>query len=140
MNKLLATLIAGAFAVASTAALAQQPKLGAGLQKAEEKNPKGTGTAYQNPAAEPQRGVQAGKEDAKNVKESKAEGPRPKVKYDEKAAQKLTDTSPTVEAQKGTVAASKAESPKRQRMPDIKSLTPEERAQLRRELDKLSTP
>jgi len=75
-----------------------------------------------------------------NVDASKMD-PRTKAKYDEKQQQLNSNNSATNPAQqKANVAASKAQSPTRTKMPDIKSMTPAERAELRRELDKLSTP
>ena len=63
-----------------------------------------------------------------------------KAKFDEQQAQSLSRSNQGTADQKANVAASKAQSPKRERLPDIKSLTPAERAQLMKELQKLSTP
>ena len=147
MNKLLATLIAGTFAVGASSAFAQgaMPKQDAGtgtptpaMKKEEAKDPKGFGAAYQNPAAEK---TQAEKSQAGAAAVAKSkEQPRVKSKYDEKAAQALVDTGTNPAQQKANVAASKAQSPKREKMPDIKSLTKEQRAELLRQLQKESTP
>ena len=142
MNKLLATLIAGTFAVVSTAAIAQGAVTApgaAGMAKEEKKDPKGSGAAYANPAAEKTQAEKSAA-GAAEVAKSKTQ-PKTKAKYDEKAAQAISDNSATDPAQaKANVAASKAQSPTRVKMPNVKDMTPEQRAQLRRELDKLSTP
>ena len=66
--------------------------------------------------------------------------PKTKARYDEKAAQSLSDNSATDPAQaKANVAASKAQGP-REKMPNIKNLTKEQRAELLRQLQKESTP
>ena len=156
MNKLLATLIAGMFAVVSTAAMAQatapaatdkaatdkmaadkdkmdkdkmdKDKMSKTKSKFDEKSAQDLSRNSPNPA------------DAKaNVDRSKMDV-RTKAKYDEKAAQSLSRESATDPAQaKANVAASKASGP-RQKLPNVKDLTPEQRKQLMQELQKLSTP
>jgi len=130
MNKLLASLIAGAVAVASSAVLAQTPAPTAPAK------PKLTEQELQDLSRNSTNPAQA----KANVDASKMD-PRTKAKYDEKQQQLNSNNSATNPAQqKANVAASKAQSPTRTKMPDIKSMTPAERAELRRELDKLSTP
>jgi len=147
MNKLLATLVAGTFAVGASSAFAQgtMPPAqtapsppSAAMKKEAAKDPKGSAAAYNNPAAE-QTQAQKSEAGAAAVAKSK-EQPRTKSKYDEKAAQALVDTGTNPAQQKANVAASKAQSPKREKMPDIKSLTKEQRAELLRQLQKESTP
>ena len=131
MNKLLATLVAGTFAVVASSAFAQTPlpaetaKPGTPMAKEMAKDPKGSAAAYNNPAAEV-RQEQKSQAGAAAVAKSK-EQPRTKAKYDEKAQQALSDTNVDTAQQKANVAASKASGP-RQKMPDIKSLTKEQRA------------
>lgn len=132
MNRLLAALIAAAFGVVSAAAVAQ------GTTGMQQKDSKGAGAAYANPAAE-KTAAEKAKEASMAVQKSKGD-PRTRSKFDEQTAQALSRTSTDPAQAKANVSASKAQSPKRTRMPDIKSMTPEERAQLRRELDKLATP
>jgi hypothetical protein len=141
MNKLLATLIAGTFAVVSTAAIAQGALTApgaAGMAKEEKKDPKGSAAAYANPAAEKTQAEKSAA-GAAEVAKSKTQA-KTKTKYDEKAAQALSSSDPTIGQQKANVAASKAQSPTRVKMPDIKSLTKEQRAELLRQLQKESTP
>lgn len=147
MNKLLATLIAGTFAVGASSAFAQgaMPSQDAGsgkatpaMKKEEAKDPKGYGAAYQNPAAEK---TQAEKSQAGAAATAKSkEQPRTKSKFDEKSAQELSSNSATNPAQqKANVAASKAASPKREKMPDISKLTKEQQNELLRQLQKQNT-
>jgi hypothetical protein len=153
MNKLLATLIAGVFAAVSTAVVAQTatpapapapaPSVG---EKAKEDIKKAQSTDKAKTFAEKQKALQDASRNSPNPADQKANvdaskmQSRTKAKYDEKAAQGLSDTS-TDEAQaKANVAASKAQSAKREKMPDIKSLTKEQRAELLRQLQKESTP
>lgn len=137
MNKLLASLIAGAVAVASSAVMAQTPAPTPTPAPTAPAKPKLTEKELQDLSRNSTNPAQA----KANVDASKMD-PRVKPpKYDEKTAQSLSDNSATNPAQqKANVAASKAQSPTRVKMPDIKSMTPAERAELRRELDKLSTP
>jgi hypothetical protein len=108
------------------------------MAKEEKKDPKGSGAAYANPAAEKTQAEKSAA-GAAEVAKSKAQ-PRTKTKYDEKSAQALSDNS-TDEAQaKANVAASKAQSAKRVKMPNVKDLTPEQRKELMRQLQQLSTP
>jgi len=74
-----------------------------------------------------------------NVDKSKMD-PKTKTTFDEKAAQAASSNSPNPADQKANVAASKAASPKRNRLPNVKDLTPAERAQLMKDLQKASTP
>jgi hypothetical protein len=150
MNKLLATLIAGVFAAVSTAAVAQStsppaaPSEGAKLKedlKKAQSTPKAKAFSKEQQQLEDLSRNSPNPADQKaNVDASKMQ-PRTKAKYDEKAAQSLSDNSATDPAQaKANVAASKAQSAKREKMPDIKSLTKEQRAELLRQLQKESTP
>ena len=154
MNKLLATLIAGLFAAVSTAAVAQTatpapapaPAPSAG-EKVKEDLKKAQSTPKAKAFSKEEQQLQDLSRNSPNPAEQKANvdaskmQPRTKAKYDEKAAQSLSDNSATDPAQaKANVAASKAESAKRVKMPDIKSLTKEQRAELLRQLQKESTP
>lgn len=147
MNKLLATLIAGTFAVGASSAFAQgaMPSQDAGsgkatpaMKKEEAKDPKGYGAAYQNPAAEK---TQAEKSQAGAAATAKSkEQPRTKSKYSEQSAQELSSNSATNPAQqKANVEASKAASAKREKMPDLSKLTKEQKQELYRQLQKENT-
>src|SRR5437660_7035125 len=95
MNKLLATLIAGTFAVVSTAAVAQGAVTApgaAGMAKEEKKDPKGSAAAYSNPAAEKTQAEKSTAGAAEAAK-SKAQPKAAKGKYDEKSAQDVTRES-----------------------------------------------
>jgi Spy/CpxP family protein refolding chaperone len=141
MNKLLATLIAGTFAVVSTAAMAQGAATApgaAGMAKEEKKDPKGSGAAYANPAAE-QTAADKAKEGKMNVDKSKMQS-KTKTKYDQKSAEGLSDNSTNEAQAKANVDASKAMSAKRVKMPNVKDMTPEQRKELMRQLQQLSTP
>jgi hypothetical protein len=134
-------LIAGTFAVVSTAAIAQGAATApgaAGMAKEEKKDPKGSGAAYANPAAE-QTQAQKSAAGAAEATKSKAQ-PKTKTKFDEKAAQDASRESTNPADAKAAVAASKAQSPTRVKMPNVKDLTPEQRKQLMKELQELSTP
>lgn len=147
MNKLLATLIAGTFAVVASSAFAQGTMPPAqtapspaspAMKKEMAKDPKGSAAAYANPAAE-QTQAQKSEAGAAAVAKSKEQA-RTKSKFDEKAAQELSSNSATNPAQaKANVAASKAQSPKRERMPDINKLTKEQQNELLRQLQKANT-
>jgi len=66
--------------------------------------------------------------------------PKSKAKYNEKTAQELSSNSATDPAQaKANVAASKAASPTREKMPDLSKLTKEQKQQLYRQLQKENT-
>ena len=141
MNKLLATLIGGTVAVVASSAFAQAGVAGTpspAMQKEAAKDPKGSAAAYANPAAE-QTQAQKSQAGAAAVAKSK-EQPRTKSKFDEKSAQELSSNSATNPAQqKANVAASKAASPKREKMPDISKLTKEQQNELLRQLQKQNT-
>jgi len=156
MNKLLASLIAGTFAVVSTAAMAQSTpapaaptpapaapsdaqKLKDDLKKAQSTEKAKKFSAEEQQLQDLSRNSPNPNQQKANVDASKMQ-PRTKAKYDEKAAQALSDTSTNEAQAKANVAASKAESAKRVKMPDIKSLTKEQRAELLRQLQKESTP
>ena len=151
MNKLLATLIAGMFAVVSTAAMAQATapaatdkaatdKMAADKDKMDKDKMSKTKSKFDEKSAQDLSRNSPNPADAKaNVDKSKMDV-RTKAKYDEKAAQSLSRESATDPAQaKANVAASKASGP-RQKLPNVKDLTPEQRKQLMQELQKLSTP
>jgi hypothetical protein len=153
MNKLLATLIAGVFTAVSTVAVAQTAtpaptpapapstgeKLKQDLKKAESTPKAKAFSKEEQQLQDLSRNSPNPAEQKANVERSKME-PRTKAKYDEKAAQALSDTSTNEAQAKANVAASKAESAKRVKMPDIKSLSKEQRAELLRQLQKESTP
>ena len=143
MNKLLAILIAAAFTVVSTAALAQnamqkdEAKIKADL-KAAQSTDKAKAFAEKEKAAQDLSRNSPNPADQKaNVDASKTQ-PRTKAKYDEKAAQSLSDNSATDPAQaKANVAASKASGP-RQKV-DLSKLSKQEKQDLLRQLQKEST-
>src|SRR5437016_12941935 len=153
MNKLLATLIAGVFAAVSTAAVAQTatpapapapaPSVG---EKAKEKVEKAQTTPKAKAFSKEEQQLQDLSRNSPNPADQKPNvdaskmQPKTKAKYDEKAAQALSDNSTNEAQAKANVAASKAQSAKREKMPDIKSLTKEQRAELLRQLQKESTP
>jgi hypothetical protein len=145
MKKLLAALIAGTFAVVSSAAVAQtavqkeEAKIKADLKKAQSTDKAKKFAAEEKQFQDLSRQSTDPAQAKANVDRSKMD-PKTKAKYDEKAAQALSRESTDPAQAKADVAASKAQSAKRSRMPDIKSLTKEERAQLLRELQKESTP
>jgi hypothetical protein len=126
MNKLLAFLIAGTFA---TAVAAQAP---ATTDKA--RIPVG--------GADAQTATQAAKQAQKDVAVSKTEPKVAKPQYKDPAVQSALQNSPAqgsatdnqAQAAKN-VAASKAASPTREKMPNIKNMTPEQRAELRKQLE-----
>jgi len=152
MNKLLATLIAGTFAVVSTAAIAQTatpapapapaPSVG---EKAKEKVKAAQSTdkakafsAQEKAAQDASRNSPPPGEQKANVDASKTQ-PRTKARYDEKAQQGLSDSGGTNPAEaKANVAASKASGP-RQKV-DISKLSKQEKQDLLRQLQKESTP
>ena len=155
MNKLLATLIAGTFAVVSTTAIAQTatpapapapapaPSVG---EKAKEKVEKAQTTPKAKAFSKEEQNLQDLSRNSPNPADQKANveasktQPKTKARYDEKAAQSLSDNSATDPAQaKANVAASKAQGP-REKMPNVKNLTKEQRAELLRQLQKESTP
>jgi hypothetical protein len=140
MNKLIATLLAGAFAVFSTAAVAQStapapaPADKAKRPPLDLKTQQDLSRNSPNPA------------DQKSAVEQSKMGPKPtkpntKDPATFKAAQDLSRDGGTnpVEA-KANVDASKAASTKRQRLPNVKDLTPQERAALLKQLQEQSKP
>ena len=153
MNKLLASLIAGVFAAVSTAAVAQTAtpaptpapapsageKLKQDLKKAESTPKAKAFSKEEQQLQDLSRNSPNPAEQKANVDASKMQ-PRTKAKYDEKAAQALSDTSTNEAQAKANVEASKAQSAKRVKVPDIKSLSKEQRAELLRQLQKESTP
>ena len=156
MNKLLVTLIAGTFAAVSTAAIAQSAtppaaptappaapsepqKLKEDLKKAQSTDKAKKFSAEEQQLQDLSRNSPNPNQQKANVEASKMQ-PKTKTKYDEKAAQGLSDNSTNEAQAKANVAASKAQSAKREKMPDIKSLTKEQRAELLRQLQKESTP
>ncbi len=130
MNKLLATLVAGTFAVVASSAFAQAPAPAAAPAKPKY-DEKSAQELSSNSATNP---AQA----KANVEKSKMD-PKSKAKYDESTAQSLSSNSATDPAQaKANVAASKASGP-REKMPDLKKLTKEQKQELYRQLQKEST-
>jgi len=96
MNKLLVTLIAGAFAAASTVAIAQSEaaKLKEDIKKAQD-TPKAKAFAEQQKAMQDaSKSDMSSQQQKANVDASKME-PRTKAKYNEKAAQELSSNSAT---------------------------------------------
>ncbi len=155
MNKLLATLVAGTFAVAASSAFAQgtapapAPAPAApptAMEKAKDdlKKAQGSEKAQKFKAEEQQlqdlsRNSPNPAQQKANVDKSKMD-PRTKAKYDEKTAQSLSSNSATDPAQaKANVDASKAQSAKREKMPDLSKLTKEQKEQLYRQLQKENT-
>lgn len=137
MNKLLATLVAGTFAVVASSAMAQGTPSPA-MQKEAAKDPKGSAAAYSNPAAEKTQ-AEKSKEGAAAAAMSK-EQPRTKAKYDEKSQQAISDNTPAADLnQKANVEASKKQSAKREKMPDLSKLTKEQKQELYRQLQKENT-
>ena len=136
MNKLLATLVAGTFAVVASSAIAQAPATG--MAKEAAKDPKGAATAYQNPAAEK---TQAEKSKAAAAEAAATKNtPKDRPKYNQAGAEAISDNTPAADAnQKGNVAASKAMAPKREKMPDLSKLTKEQKQELYRQLQKEAT-
>src|SRR5438874_6640723 len=150
MNKLLVTLIAGTFAAVSTAAIAQSPappaaptppaaapsegqKLKEDLKKAQSTDKAKKFSAEEQQLQDLSRNSPNPNQQKANVEASKMQ-PKTKARYDEKAAQSLSDNSATDPAQaKANVAASKAQGP-REKMPNVKNLTKEQRAELLRQL------
>ena len=138
MNKLLAMLVAGTFAVVASSAFAQgtTPAPATPAAPAKAAKPKYDEKTAQelssNSATNP---AQA----KANVERSKMD-PRTKAKYDEKTAQSLSSNSATNPAQaKANVAASKEQSAKREKMPDLSKLTKEQKDELYRQLQKQNT-
>ena len=146
MNKLLATLVAGTFAVVASTAFAQ------GTTPATPATPPTTMEKAKEPmkAARPKYDEKAAQDLSRNsatdpatakanVDKSKMD-PKSKGKYDEKTAQSLSNNSATDPAQaKANVAASKAQSPTREKMPNLKNLTKEQKQELYRQLQKENT-
>jgi hypothetical protein len=150
MNKLLATLVAGTFAVASTAALAQgttptaEEKMKMEADKAKSSLKAAQSTDKAKAFSEKEKALQDASRNSPNpldqktaVEKSKMD-PKMKSKYDEKAAQDLSKSDMSSSQQKANVAASKAQGP-REKMPNIKNLTKEQRAELLRQLQQEST-
>ncbi|MEO5764430.1 MAG: hypothetical protein ABIR52_03900 [Casimicrobiaceae bacterium] len=145
MNKLLATLVAGTFAVVASSAFAQGTTPST-MEKAKEDVNKmqNTDKAKKFKADEKQlqdlsRNSPNPADQKMNVDKSKMD-PKTKAKFDEKAAQELSRNSATNQADaKANVAASKASGP-REKMPDIKKLSKEQRAELLRQLQMESKP
>jgi len=150
MNKLLATLIAGTFAAVSTVAVAQSatpapaPTEKSAAEKAKEKVKAAQSTDKAKAFDEKQKAAQDASRNSPNPAEQKANvdaskmQPRTKAKYDEKAAQGLSDNSATDPAQaKANVAASKASGP-RQKI-DLSKMSKQEKQDLLRQLQKEST-
>jgi hypothetical protein len=147
MNKLLATLVAGTFAVVSTGAVAQtlqqdikkdEAKMKADLKAAQSTDKAKKFAEQEKQLQDISKADQGTAQQKANVERSKMD-PRTKAKYDEKAAQALSTTGTNPDQAKANVAASKAQGP-REKMPDIKKLSKEQRAELLRQLQKESTP
>jgi hypothetical protein len=154
MNKLLATLVAGTFAVAASSAFAQgttppttppatppstMEKAKDNLQKAQSSDKAKAFAEKEKSAQDLSRNSPNPADQKANVEKSKMD-PRTKAKYDEKAAQSLSSNSATDPAQaKANVDASKMQSAKREKMPNLKNLTKEQKQELYRQLQKENT-
>ena len=133
MNKLLATLVAGTFAVVASSAFAQGTPAPADTTKMDAK----TKAKYDEKAAQDLSRNSANPADAKaNVDKSKMDA-KSKAKYDEAQAQKLSTTSTDPSQAKANVDASKMQ--QRQKMPDLSKLTKEQKQELYRQLQKENT-
>ena len=129
MNKLLATLVAGTFAVVASSAFAQGTAP-ADTTKMDTK----AKAKYDEKAAQDLSRNSANPADAKaNVDKSKMDA-KSKAKYDEAQAQKLSTTSTDPSQAKANVDASKMQ--QRQKMPDLSKLTKEQKQELYRQLQK----
>ena len=131
MNKLLATLVAGTFAVVASSAYAQTP--------APEKpvRPK-IDLKEQQKLSDTNSGVNTAEQAKVNVEKSKMQ-PKDRPKYNQQAAEKLSDQNAgDAQNQKANVAASKASGP-RQKI-DISKMSKQEKQELLRQLQKESTP
>ena len=132
MNKLLATLVAGTFAVVASSAFAQGATAPADTTKMDAK----TKAKYDEKAAQDLSRNSANPADAKaNVDKSKMDA-KSKAKYDEAQAQKLSTTSTDPSQAKANVDKSKMDSAKREKMPDLSKLTKEQKQELYRQLQK----
>lgn len=147
MNKLLASLVAGTFAVVASSAFAQTPAPMATpstAEKAKEKMDSMQKTDKAKSFAEKEKTLQDlsrnspnPAEQKMNVDKSKME-PKVKAKYDEKAQQALSDKAGTDPAMmKENVAKSKAQGP-RQKI-DLSKMSKQEKQDLYRQLQKEST-
>ena len=136
MSKLPVILMAGALAVTSSYVFGQAA--------APPMTPKdrGSAAAYQNPAAEKTQAEKA-REGMSTVEKSKADAKavKPDVKDPDtlKRAQALSASGTNQEEAKANVAKSQGSGP-RAKMPNIKDLTPEQRNELRRQLQEQSKP
>jgi len=129
MNALLATFVAGTVAVWSAEILAQSTTEQRGA------------AAYQNPAAQ-QRQDEKAKAAMKNVERTKNDpkAAKPDVRDPNtlKAAQGLSSSSTNAVEAKANVDRSKQQP--RSKMPNVKDLTPQEREELKRQLQEQSKP
>ena len=129
-------LIAGSLSVASSYVLGQAATTPMTPKE------RGAAAAYQNPAAE-QTQAQKSKEAMSAAEKAKmdAKAAKPNVKDPDalKRAQALSSSGTNPAEAKANVAKSKA-SGKRQKMPNIKDLPPEERDAMRRQMQEQSKP
>ena len=148
MNKLLATLVAGTFAVVASSAFAQgttPPATPSAAEKAKENLQKAQSTDKAKAFAENEKAAQDLSRNSPNPNEQKANvekskmDPKMKGKYDEGAAQRLSTTSTNPGEAKANVAASKEQSAKREKMPNLSKLTKEQKQELYRQLQKENT-
>ena len=146
MNKLLATLIAGTFAVVSSSAFAQtaapstMEKAKEGMDKMQNTDKAKKAVTDQKAMRELSRESTNPAEAKMNVDKSKMDPKAAKPKFDEAAAQSVArESSSNTAEMKANVAASKAAGP-RTKMPNIKNLTPAQRAELLRQLQQESKP
>jgi len=136
MNKVLVVVMAGSLALASPDVFGQ------GTAAPKSQADKGSAAAYQNPAAEKTQ-TQKAKEGMSAAELSKMNPRPPKSKVNDpdalKRAQALSSSGTNQAEAKANVAKSQA-SGSRTKLPNVKDLTPEERNELRRQLQELSTP
>ena len=137
MKTLLATLIVGTFAVASSAVFAQ----GAAPSPAPTTKDKGYGAAYQNPGA--QKTAEEKAKEGMAAAEKSKQGPKA-VKPDVndpatmKAQQDLTESGTDPAQAKANVEASKKVAKKKPT--NVKDMSPEERAAWRKQMQEQSKP
>jgi hypothetical protein len=130
MNKLLATLVAGTFAVVASSAFAQTPAPAPAKPKYDEKAAQALSDTNSGKTAAEQAKV--------NTEKSKMQ-PKSRPGYSQQTAEKLSDQNAgDAQNQAANVAASKASGP-RQKI-DISKMSKQEKQELLRQLQKESTP
>ena len=141
MNRLRTTAIAAALMLASPYVIGQTAPA-APTPPAPTPQQKGAAAAYQNPAAEKTQ-AEKSKEAMSAAEKSKAtpKAAKPNVKDPEtfNRAQSLSKSGTNPDEAKANVAKSKA-SGQRNKMPNVKDMTPEERAAVRKQMQEQSKP